>query len=147
MGYSKAEYLQLLSELEGKKKGKRKARSGTSKEENSKFNNTKTTVDGITFDSKKEADRYCELKLLLRAGIIENLRLQVPYVLSEGVKLHGESRKKPDLRYVADFVYFDKEKNKEIVEDVKSEATKNRSEFRTKKHLMKNIHGIDVIEV
>ena len=46
-----------------------------------KYNNKKSIVDGINFDSKKEATRYKELKTLERAGIIQDLQRQVKYVL------------------------------------------------------------------
>ena len=68
----------------------------------SKYNAKKTIVDGITFDSKHEADRYCELKLLLRAGAITDLRLQVPFELQPAFTVNG--KKKIDrYHYIADF--------------------------------------------
>jgi hypothetical protein len=78
----------------------------------------KTTLLGIDFQSMKEAKRYNELLLLLKAGEISNLRLQVPFELAPSVKFDGEPRKKPALRYLADFVYNDKNGN-QIVEDAK----------------------------
>jgi hypothetical protein len=63
----------------------------------SKYRNVKTEVDGIKFDSKKEATRYGQLRLLEKAGLIGNLRLQVQYpLIVHGVKVGS---------YVADFVY------------------------------------------
>ena len=47
----------------------------------SKYHNKKVMIDGIKFDSKKEANRYQELKLMQRAGIISDLQRQVKYVL------------------------------------------------------------------
>lgn len=81
----------------------------------SKYHNIKTEVDGILFDSKKEADRYCELKLLLRAGKISNLLRQVKFVLIPGY------RKTRPMYYIADFVY--EEAKQTIVEDVKGMRT------------------------
>lgn len=105
-----------------------------------KFNNVKTEIDGITFDSKAEAARYYELKLLQRAGMIADLRLQVPFVLAPAVKL--DERTKPALRYYADFVYF--RDGKQIVEDVKGQRTQV---YKIKQHLMKSVHGIDIVEI
>lgn len=62
-----------------------------------KFGNKKTEVDGILFDSKKEATRYHELKLMLRAGLVRDLSLQVPYRIEiDGVLI---------CKYIADFQY------------------------------------------
>lgn len=79
----------------------------------SKYHNQKTVVDGITFDSKKEANRYQELRLLERAGKIKALNRQLKIEVCPKTKLHKARY------YVADFVYFDNEKNKTIYEDVK----------------------------
>lgn len=99
----------------------------------SKYNNRKTVVDGITFDSEWEAERYQELQLLERAGHIVNLRLQVPYVLAiNGVKI---------CTYVADFVYL--ECGEEIVEDAKGMLT---DVYKLKRRLMKAIYGIEIRE-
>ena len=108
-----------------------------------KYGNTKTTVDSITFDSKREASRWQELKLLEAAGRISNLRRQVPYVLAPSVVLDG--RRKPALRYFADYVYV--EDGKEVVEDVKSEITRKKDSYRIKRHLMATVLGIYIIEV
>lgn len=106
----------------------------------SKYRSIKTTVDDITFDSKKEAKRYQELKLLQRANKIENLRLQVPYVLIDKSK-YGRQ-----IKYIADFVYYDKELKQEVVEDTKSEATKT-PVYRLKKRLMAETYDIEIKEI
>ena len=113
----------------------------------SKYNSTKVLIDGHEFDSKKEAKRYQELKLLLRAKVIRDLRLQVVYELAEKVQLLGEKRAKPAMRYKADFVYFDIQAGREVVEDVKSPATRRLAAYRQKKHLMKTVLNIDITEV
>ena len=105
-----------------------------------KYNAKRHVIDGVNFSSIKEAKRYCELCILLKAGEIKSLQLQVPFELAPAVKFDDEQRKKPALRYFADFVYFDKVGNK-IVEDVKGFETK---EFRIKRHLMVTVHGIQV---
>ena len=82
----------------------------------SKYGNQKVEYDGIVFDSKKERDRYCELKILEKAKTITDLKRQVKYVL---VEKKGKER---ETSYIADFVY--KKGNEVVVEDVKSKATK-----------------------
>jgi len=51
-----------------------------------KYNAIRTEVDGIKFDSRKEAGRYCDLKLLQKAGDVSHMLLQVPFVLDAGIK-------------------------------------------------------------
>ena len=89
----------------------------------SKYNSRKTTVDGFTFDSKKEAKRYLELKQMEKDGLIHNLQLQVPFVLipSFGIIVDGKKRKRRKMEYIADFVYYIN--NTRIVEDVKGRKT------------------------
>ena len=112
-----------------------------------KHGNKKTVVDGITFDSIRESKRYCELKILQKAGKISNLQLQVPYKLVDSVYLDG--RKKPAIRYVADFVYwiYTSDDYYTIVEDAKSPHLRTNQAYRMKKHMMKAFHGIDITEV
>lgn len=136
---SQAQYRAMIGatdQAQAKGKGKR-----------SKFNSVKVVIDGHEFDSKKETKRYRELKLLLRAKAISDLRLQVVYELAGKVHLAGEKRAKPALRYKADFVYFDIEKGHLVVEDVKSPATRRLAAYRQKKHLMKSVLNIDITEV
>lgn len=87
----------------------------------SKYRAKKTEVDGIKFDSKREANRYCELKLLEKANEIRNLELQPRFLLQDKFKdKTGTTHRK--IEYVADFMYVDKD-NKKIVEDVKGVLT------------------------
>ena len=111
----------------------------------SKYRNTKTVLDGITFDSKREAARYQELKALAARGVIEDFRHQAPFVLAPGVRFSDEKRAKPALRYVADFAY--KLDGRLVVEDVKSKVTAGAAAYRIKRHLMLSVHGIEVAEV
>ena len=84
-----------------------------------KYHNKKTMIDGIAFDSKIEGERYANLKLLERAGVIENLKLQPRFLLQEGFTYDGHKERK--IEYVADFQY---ERNGQtIVEDVKGMKT------------------------
>lgn len=110
-----------------------------------KYRNEKTVIDGITFDSKREAGRYQELKALASRNLIEHLQHQVPFELAPAVKFSSEGRKKPALRYVADFAYW--LDGKFVVEDVKSPATAKAAAYRIKRHLMLSVHGIEVKEV
>ena len=101
-----------------------------------KYGNKKTTVDGITFDSKWESQRYLYLKSLERAGRVQNLELQPRFIITvNGQKI---------CTYVADFRYDkeDAEGNWEhIVEDAKGVET---PEFKLKKKLMKAVYNIDI---
>lgn len=82
-----------------------------------KYSNRKTVVDGITFDSKAEAKRYKELVTLEKLGAITDLELQPEFLLQEKFKIAGKTER--EIKYIADFKYFDKSKNKMVVEDVK----------------------------
>ena len=100
-----------------------------------KYGAKKTVVDGIKFDSKRESERYKELKLLEKAGEIADLSLQVRFdFVINGVKLGF---------YKADFSYWDDNNNRSVVEDVKGFKT---PVYNLKKKLMKAIHGIDILE-
>lgn len=122
----------------------------------SKYNSKKTIIDGISFDSRKEAKRYQELKLLEKSGEISDLRLQVEYVLipsqyedtGETYK-KGINKGKPKTKlversvsYFADFVY--KENGQTVVEDTKGVRTK---EYIIKRKLMLLMHGIRIREI
>lgn len=120
-----------------------------------KYNNSKVVVDGITFDSRREAKRYRELSLLLRAGEIRNLELQKRFELVpaqfESYERYGKrgQRLKDGQRcvelgvtYVADFAY--EKDGKPVVEDTKGFKTKD---FVIKRKLMRWVHGIKVIEI
>lgn len=107
-----------------------------------KYHNKKTIIDGIVFDSAKEARRYQELVLLQRAGEISDLQRQVPFVLIPSqMDENGKVVERP-VRYVADFVYF--EKGIYTVEDVKGVRTK---EYVIKRKLMYQKYNIRVKEV
>jgi hypothetical protein len=101
-----------------------------------KYRNKKTVIDGITFDSIREAKRYAELVLLERTGVIQNLRRQVRFPLSVNGQLI--------CTYIADFCYV--ENGHEVTEDVKSSYTRKLPVFRIKMKLMRAIHGIAIRE-
>lgn len=85
-----------------------------------KYNNQKTTIDGIVFDSKKEAEYYCQLKLLKRAGEIRDFGLQPKYELQPTFKKNGTTHR--SITYVADFVITNNDGTTEIV-DIKGVET------------------------
>lgn len=87
----------------------------------SKYHARRTTVDGITFDSKREADRYLVLKSMEEDGTIEDLRRQVRYELTPAFDVDGRHYR--PVFYIADFTYTDRETGEEIVEDVKGMRT------------------------
>lgn len=105
----------------------------------SKYHAKKTEIDGIEFDSAKEAKRYTKLRAMEENNEIQDLRLQVPFELlpsfeCEGVKYRG-------MKYVADFVYH--RGGKVVVEDCKGFKT---AEYKMKKKLMAYLNHINIEE-
>lgn len=100
-----------------------------SKKKQNKYRNHKTTIDGITFDSKKEAEYYCQLKLLKKAGEIKDFGMQQRYELQPEFNKNG--KKYQSITYVADFVIVNNDGTTEVI-DVKGFETK---EFKIKKKL------------
>ena len=94
-----------------------------------KYHNIKTVVNGITFDSKKEARRYTELMMLQKAKIISDLELQKRFEICP--KKYENKRAR---YYVADFVYV--ENGKRVIEDVKSPITRSNPVYSLKKALV-----------
>lgn len=87
-----------------------------------KYHNKITHVDGFRFDSKAEANRWLELKLLQRAGEIADLERQKRFKLQDAfIAWNGE--KILAITYVADFVYTDRRTGKTVIEDVKGKKT------------------------
>lgn len=87
----------------------------------SKYKNKKTEVDGIKFDSLKEARRYGELKLLVKGGVIKDLELQPVFELIPSQVYQGKTMRK--VSYIADFMYKDIKRGITVVEDVKGFKT------------------------
>lgn len=88
---------------------------------NSKYKAKKTEVDGIKFDSQKEANRYLDLLVLEKAGLIQDLDRQVRFELQPSYKKKGKTIRA--IYYIADFVYYDTFKGQKIVEDTKGYRT------------------------
>lgn len=121
-----------------------------------KYNNQVLTIDGETFDSRKEFHRYKELLILERVGKIKNLQRQVKFELvppqydpverySEKTGLRMRDGKKLAERgvyYIADFVYSLPD-GSTVVEDVKGMKT---TEYVIKRKLMRHVHGIKILE-
>lgn len=112
-----------------------------------KYGNTKTTLDGVEFDSKKEARRWSELRLLERAGKISDLQRQVRYELIPSQKKPSGGTERP-IYYIADFTYI-KDGNT-VVEDVKGyrdPKSAGYAKFVIKRKLMLKFYGIEIKEV
>lgn len=118
------------------RKYRRTERSDDQDAAKSKYHAEKVTINGIRFDSKKEANRYRQLRIMERAGTISGLQLQVPFVL---IPKNSNGR---EIRYIADFVYT--QDGQQVVEDVKGFKT---AVYKLKRRMMKEIHGIDIKEV
>lgn len=119
-----------------------------------KFGAEKTPVDGYVFDSKREASRYLELKMLVAAHEIDALEIQpkfpifvrsLPNTPTAGADVYiGD--------YTADFAYWEPAKPKigvaarRVVEDVKSKATKTTA-YKLRKRLVEAIYGVEITEI
>ncbi len=114
-------------------------------------NVTKPEVDGIKFDSKREMQRYLELKLLERAGEIRDLELQPRFPIEIGgiqvrIRSGRYSKNGRQVVYVADFRYFDVRLNQEIIEDVKMQSGHRPRDYVLKRAMV-DAMGIDITEV
>lgn len=109
------------------------------REKRSKYGAQRTQAYGHTFASKGEAMRYIELRQMERAGLIQQLELQVSYELVPAVVIGG--KKTQPIRYVCDFRYL--EGGVLVVEDFKGVRTK---EYLIKRALMRHVHGIEIRE-
>jgi hypothetical protein len=129
-----------------------------------KYGNKKvTTADGCQFDSIKESQRWCELRMLEKAGLITDLRRQEKFVLIptqyktyEQIGKRGKPIKpikkllEHECSYIADFVYHDNRLNETVVEDVKGyrdPSSAGYAKFVIKRKLMLERYGIQIREV
>ena len=110
-----------------------------------KYHNQKTNLDGIEFDSRKEARRYAELLLMQRAGEIYDLQRQVQFVLipKQTDPITGKMLER-EAKYIADFTYRSCKTGRITVEDTKGMKTKD---YILKRKLMLYRHGIKIQEV
>lgn len=95
-------------------------------EKENKYHNRKAEVDGIVFASEKEANKYCELKLLKKAGLVKDFQCQVPYVLQDKYSSNGKRIRA--IKYIADFVVDENDGTTTVID------TKG---YRTKEYLLK----------
>lgn len=102
-----------------------------SKKRKSKYRANKVSIDGHTFDSQKEADFYCELKLRLKSEEINGFCLQPVFILA------------PGLKYKADFIIFNKDNSTEVI-DVKGFKTK---EYIAKKKVFEDKFNLKITEI
>lgn len=107
-----------------------------------KYGNKKVFIDGIKFDSKREANYYSKLKLLEKGQVIKDLELQKAYELQPSFKLGNKTYRK--ITYLADFCYKTTEDDKLHVVDTKGFRTK---EYMLKKKMMAYKYGIEIEEV
>lgn len=111
-----------------------------------KYHNTKVIYKGIKFDSKKERNRYIQLKCYENLGEITKLELQPRFLLLDTI--HYKNKTYPKTYYKADFKYFDIRKGKYIVEDVKSPITAKDKVYRLKiKMLLTKYPDIEFKEI
>ena len=120
-----------------------------------KYHNHKIERDGEKYDSTKEYRRWCELKIMEKAGMIHGLTRQKKFVLipaqrePDTVGKRGGIKKgkliERECAYYSDFAYYDKEGN-EVVEDVKSPATRTK-DYILKRKMMLYVHGIRIREI
>lgn len=98
-----------------------------------KYHNTKTVADGIKFDSKLESERYAQLKILERAGVIRDLELQPSFELLPSFRKNGKTWRR--TVYKADFRYILAKDDRIIIEDVKGSTAVITDVFRLKQKL------------
>ena len=108
-------------------------------EKRRKYRNVKVTIDGHLFDSKREAARYGELRLLERAGKIRNLIVHPWWQILPTLRIPG-LRTMRSRKYTADFSYYDTGGTVEIVEDVKGRDATTDAAYRLRRHLFLSQH-------
>jgi hypothetical protein len=106
-----------------------------------KYNSQKTTADGLEFDSKKEARRYYELRLMLQAGQIRDLKHHTKFTLIESFTAFNGKLER-GVTYEADFVYQALVQGQwiTVVEDVKSEITRKKPDYVIKRKLLQKLY-------
>jgi hypothetical protein len=115
----------------------------------SKYGNVKTQVNGIWFDSKKEAERFQQLTLMQQAKQISDLELQPRFPLHVMRIAYSECPIKLTKVgvFTADFSYLDLRTGECVIEDVKSEPTRTGEAYRLRRKLVEAIHGVVITEV
>ncbi len=114
------------------------------KKNTGKVNHERVIVGGITFDSRAEADRYTILRVMEKTGKISQLQCHPRWEVIPAQKITGH-RSFQAAHYTADFSYI--KDGQLIVEDVKSEYTREDEAYKLRRKLMYLMHGIYVTEV
>lgn len=114
---------------------------GPARAKQSKYKNAPTVANGERFDSAAECARYQQLLLLERAGAIKDLTRQASFELAPAAFINGSLKRA--LTYRADFAYVDVATGKRVIEDKKGAFT---AVYKVKRHLMKTVHNIDILE-
>lgn len=130
--------------ISGKEAEKLLRELGLGGEAESKYHSKKVVVDGITFDSEKEARRYGELMALRLAGEIRDLELQKSFELIPVQRDSAGRVIERAVRYKADFYYYDIRRRCFVVEDTKGVRT---DDYIIKRKLMLYVHGIRIKEI
>ena len=110
----------------------------------SKYGAKKTTFQGMEFDSKREAERFAQLRFMQMGRIISDLKCQVKFELIPCQRDESGKIIERSVSYIADFVYTDLKTGQKVVEDAKGCRTK---EYIIKRKLMLHVHGIRIREV
>jgi len=113
-----------------------------------KYGNHAVRVDGILFDSQREAARYQELKLLAEAGRISSIEIHpgFPLIVKELHRVDGPEILHTVGMYHADFKYRDHRLGQWVIEDVKSKPTKTEA-YQLRKKIVEAVHGITIVEI
>ena len=130
--------------IRGKEAEKLLKQLGLSEEKDSKYHSKKIVVDGITFDSEREARRYGELMALRLAGEIRDLELQKSFELIPVQRDSAGRVIERAVRYKADFYYYDVRRRCFVVEDTKGVRT---DDYIIKRKLMLYVHNIKIKEI
>lgn len=137
---------QIQNKAFGNSKGPDSQYFGETRGNARKFHNKPVSMNGIRFDSKREATRYCELIEKQEQGEIRKLKLQPHFTLIEAYKDAKTGKPERAMQYVADFSYEEKTDSagwQFVVEDVKGVRTK---EYLLKRKAVKEKFGIEIME-
>jgi hypothetical protein len=121
LNYTEQEFETLLQKNPALRVNQKYSLPGKRQLKESKYRNRKTLMDGIEFDSRKEANRYCELKIQLCLGEIADLELQPEFLLQEAFTKNGKRHRA--IKYRADFRYRVVATREVVIEDTKGYRT------------------------
>ena len=118
----------------GKMRAKSLSYPATGTKSSNKYNAQKTVINGVQFDSRKESIRSATLEQMMSAGKISGLKRQARFILQEGY-INNQGQKIRPIYYIADFMYFDNEKQCWVVEDVKGSKATLTEVYKIKKKM------------